>query len=65
MIHKSAESQGDVICIDMEDSVAHDQKAEARSNVIQSLAQLDFGHRIRMVDIDARFPGRGNTRDPG
>ena len=34
MIQKSSESQADVICLDLEDSVVPDQKVEARSNVI-------------------------------
>ncbi len=53
MIQKSAESQADVICLDLEDAVIPEQKDEARSNVIQGLQQLDFGLRIRMVRINA------------
>jgi len=53
MIQKSAESPTDVICLDLEDAVAPDQKVEARSNVIQALQHLDFGLRTRMVRINA------------
>ncbi len=53
MIEKSAASQADVVCLDLEDAVTTDQKVEARSNVIASLQQLDFGLRTRMVRINA------------
>ena len=43
MMQKSTDSQADVVCLDLEDSVAPNQKVEARSNVIQALQQLDFG----------------------
>jgi malyl-CoA/(S)-citramalyl-CoA lyase len=53
MIQKSAESPADVICLDLEDAVAPDQKVEARSHVIHALQHLDFGFRTRMVRINA------------
>ncbi len=53
MIQKSVESQADVICLDLEDAVAPDQKVEARLNVIEALQHLDFGLRTRMVRINA------------
>lgn len=53
MIQKSATSPADVVCLDLEDAVAPDQKVEARSIVIQSLQQIDFGLRTRMVRINA------------
>ena len=53
MMQKSAGSPADVICLDLEDAVAPDQKVDARSNVIQALQQLDFGLRTRMVRINA------------
>lgn len=53
MIQKSAESQADVVCLDLEDAVATEQKVEARSNVVKALQQLDFGLRPRIVRINA------------
>ncbi len=53
MIQKAADSQADMVCIDLEDAVAPDQKVEARSNVIQALQKIDFGLRTRMVRINA------------
>ncbi len=53
MIQKSAESQADEICLDLEDAVIPDQKDEARAQVIEALQHLDFGLRTRMVRINA------------
>jgi citrate lyase beta subunit len=53
MIQKSAESPSDVICLDLEDAVALEQKVEARSNVIQALQHIDFGLHTRMIRINA------------
>ena len=53
MMQKSAESPADVICLDLEDAVAPEQKIDSRLNVIQALQQLDFGLRTRMVRINA------------
>ena len=53
MIHKAAQSAADAVCLDLEDSVAPEQKEASRANVIQALQQLDFGKRIRMLRINA------------
>jgi citrate lyase subunit beta/citryl-CoA lyase len=53
MIHKASRSAADAICLDLEDSVAADEKAAGRANVIQALQQVDFGRRVRMVRINA------------
>jgi citrate lyase subunit beta/citryl-CoA lyase len=53
MIEKAAQSAADTVCIDLEDSVAPDQKKASRKNIVQALQQLDFGMRVRMVRINA------------
>lgn len=53
MIDKAAASQADAVCLDLEDSVSTEQKAEARGTVIQALREVDFGSRTRMVRINA------------
>ncbi len=53
MIQKATQSAADAICLDLEDSVAPEQKEASRANVIQALQQLDFGARTRMLRINA------------
>jgi citrate lyase subunit beta/citryl-CoA lyase len=52
MIAKAAASEADVVCIDLEDSVALDEKAVSRENVVRAFTELDFGGRGRMVRIN-------------
>ncbi len=53
MIKKAAQSAADAVCLDLEDSVAPEQKEASRANVIQALQQIDFGRRVRMLRINA------------
>lgn len=53
MIQKAAQSAADAVCLDLEDSVAPDQKEVSRANVIEALQHLDFGGRTRMLRINA------------
>jgi citrate lyase beta subunit len=53
MIAKAAASEADAVCIDLEDSVTHGEKASSRSNVIRALQELDFGRKVRMFRINA------------
>lgn len=53
VIEKAARSAADAVCIDLEDSVALDQKAASRTNVARAFRELDFGSRIRMFRINA------------
>jgi citrate lyase subunit beta/citryl-CoA lyase len=53
MIAKAARSAADAVCIDLEDSVAADEKAASRAHVIRALQSLDFGDRLRLVRINA------------
>jgi citrate lyase subunit beta/citryl-CoA lyase len=53
MIAKAAASAADAVCVDLEDSVPVDQKAEARANAIRAFRELDFGRRVRLLRINA------------
>jgi len=53
MIQKAAQSEADVVCLDLEDSIMPAQKVPARQQVIESLQTVDFGQRLRMVRINA------------
>ena len=52
MIPKAAASAADAVCLDLEDSVAPDEKPAARAHVVQALETIDFGHRVRMFRIN-------------
>ena len=57
-IAKAPASAADVIFFDLEDSVAVDQKDQARLNVIEALNDLDFGRKtvsIRINGLDTPF----------
>ncbi len=53
MIAKAAASSADAICIDLEDSVAENEKPSARAHVIAALNTLDFGTKIRKFRMNA------------
>src|SRR5690349_2385511 len=53
MIEKAVASDADAVCIDLEDSVPVDRKAEARAHAIQAFRTLDFGARVRMFRMNA------------
>lgn len=52
VIEKAVASSADAVCIDLEDSVATDQKAASRSNVVRAFKESDFGRRIRIFRIN-------------
>jgi len=52
VIEKAAASAADVVCIDLEDSIAVDEKTSSRANVIRAFQELDFGRRVRMFRIN-------------
>lgn len=52
MIEKAAASAADAVCVDLEDSVAVDDKAASRANAIRAFRELDFAHRLRMLRIN-------------
>jgi citrate lyase beta subunit len=43
----------DCICMDMEDGVALNRKAEARQTIARALQELDFGHSEKLARINA------------
>ncbi|VFM95937.1 MAG: beta-methylmalyl-CoA/L-malyl-CoA lyase [Candidatus Kentron sp. G] len=51
-IEKSTQSPADVILFDLEDSVAPDEKNDARRNLIKALSEKDWGHRTLSVRIN-------------
>lgn len=52
MLEKAARSAADAVCIDLEDSIAVDEKAAARTAAAAAFRELDFGGRIRMLRIN-------------
>ncbi len=53
MIEKATRSAADAICLDLEDAVVPESKAASRAHIVQALQTLDFGHRVRIVRINA------------
>ena len=53
MIEKAAASAADAVCLDLEDSVTTADKDVARGHAVRTLAQLDFGHRLRILRVNA------------
>jgi citrate lyase beta subunit len=53
MIAKAARSAADAVCIDLEDSVAPEQKEASRAHAIDALRELDWGACTRMLRINA------------
>jgi len=52
MIEKAAVSNADLVFLDLEDSVAPNEKVEARAKVIRALTTLDWGKKTRAVRIN-------------
>lgn len=52
IFEKMATSAADVINLDLEDSVAPDDKADARKNIIQAIGDIDWGTRTLSVRIN-------------
>jgi citrate lyase beta subunit len=53
LIAKAAAGDADAVCLDLEDSVVPGEKAASRSHVVRGLQEIDFGHRVRMIRINA------------
>ncbi len=51
-LEKAAQSEADVVFLDLEDSVAPDKKAAARANVVAALNELDWGEKTVSVRIN-------------
>ena len=57
-VEKGAQSGADVVFLDLEDSVAPDDKVQARKNVIAALNDLDFGDSavsVRINGLDTHY----------
>src|SRR5215472_14374764 len=52
VIEKAVASSADAVCIDLEDSVAAEQKASSRANIVRAFRDLNFGPRIRIFRIN-------------
>lgn len=58
LFEKMAKSSADVINIDLEDSVAPDDKERARNNAIQAIGDIDWGEKtlsVRINGLDTRY----------
>ena len=58
MFEKAAQSDVDVIFLDMEDAVAPDDKEQARKNIIEALNDIDWGTKtmsIRINGLDTHY----------
>jgi citrate lyase beta subunit len=51
-ISKAATLGVDCVCLDMEDGVAQNRKAEARATIVHALESLDFGRSERLARIN-------------
>ena len=52
LFEKMAKSAADVVNLDLEDSVAPDDKAKARQNVVQAINEVDWGKKTLSVRIN-------------
>ncbi len=58
LFEKAAKSAADIVLLDLEDSVAPDDKAMARKNVIAALKDIDWGRRtvaVRLNGLDTEY----------
>jgi len=58
LFEKAAQSDADVVFLDLEDAVAPDDKAQARKNIIAALRDIDWGKRtmsVRINGLDTHF----------
>jgi citrate lyase subunit beta/citryl-CoA lyase len=58
MLEKAAGSSADEVMIDLEDSVAHDEKVDSRSNAIEAVEQFDWEGKLislRMNDLNSQY----------
>lgn len=51
-IRKATTLDVDCVCLDMEDGVAQNRKAEARSTIVDALGELNFGRTERLARIN-------------
>jgi citrate lyase subunit beta-like protein len=56
-MQKAVSLQLDCICLDLEDSIAFNQKESARKIAFQALSELDFGHIEKLVRVNDKTTG--------
>ena len=52
LFEKAAQSEADVIFLDLEDAVAPDEKAQARRNIVKALNEVDWNTKTMSVRIN-------------
>jgi len=52
LFEKAAKSAADVVFLDLEDSVAPDEKARARKNIVQAIEDIDWGGKTLSLRIN-------------
>lgn len=57
MLQKTAATQADAVCIDLEDAVAVDEKEASRENIIRACTELDFGNKLKMYRMNGLDTG--------
>ena len=58
LFDKACKSNADIICLDLEDAVAPQDKEQAKENVIKALNELDFGKKtisVRINGLDTHY----------
>ncbi|UCH75456.1 MAG: CoA ester lyase, partial [Rhodospirillales bacterium] len=58
LFEKAAKSAADVIFLDLEDSVAPDEKAQARKNIVAAIEEVDWGKKtlsLRINGLDTHY----------
>ncbi len=58
MFEKAANSNADIVFLDLEDAVAPDDKAQARANVIDAVNNIDWGKKsisVRINGLDTHY----------
>ena len=58
LFEKAAKSAADVVFLDLEDSVAPDEKARARKNIVQAIEDIDWGGKtlsLRINGLDTHY----------
>ncbi len=51
-VEKSAQSDADLVFLDLEDATAPDKKVGARKSAVEALNQLDWGDKVRAVRVN-------------
>ena len=58
MFERAAQSEADIVFLDLEDAVAPDDKEQARTNIIRALNGIDWGNKtmsIRINGLDTHY----------